>query len=66
MADAPVGNIGPRGRRRRFALGLVMGAVGLVAVAALIVAGAAPGWVLAAFVPFWVGALGLIQARERT
>ena len=66
MADARVGNIGPGGRRRRLTLGLIMAAVGLVAVAALIVSGAAPGWVLAAFVPFWVGALGLIQARERT
>jgi hypothetical protein len=66
VIDARVGNIGPAGRRRRLALGLIMGTVGLGAVAALIVAGAAPGWVLAAFVPFWVGALGLIQARERT
>lgn len=66
MTDAGAGNIGPVGRRRRLIMGAVMVAVALVAVAALIVAGAARGWVLAAFVPFWVGALGLIQARERT
>jgi hypothetical protein len=66
MTDARMANIGPGGRRRRVLVGVVMMAIGLVAVGALIVAGAARGWGLAAFLPFWLGALGLIQARERT
>jgi hypothetical protein len=59
-------NIGPAQRRRR----LVIGAAGLLAgvalVGTLISLGASPGWLLLAFAPFFVGALGVIQARERT
>ncbi|HEV8643409.1 MAG TPA: hypothetical protein VGV13_20205 [Methylomirabilota bacterium] len=64
--NARVANIGPRERRRRLILGVVALAVGVAAVAALIIGGAARGWIVLAVVPFWVGALGLIQARERT
>lgn len=63
---APVFNLGPRQRRRRLAVGVVGIAVAIAVVAAVIARGAAPGWALLAFVPFWLGALGLIQAREKT
>jgi hypothetical protein len=66
MSEARIGNIGSGGRRRRAITGAFLVAVGVVLVAALILARVAPGWVLAAFVPFWLGALGLIQAREQT
>lgn len=66
MTAGRIANIGPRGRRQRRILGLWMVAVGLLAVGAFIVAGLAPAWTLLAFVPFWLGALGLLQARERT
>ena len=66
MSDGGLANIGPAGRRRRRILGAIIIAVGLAMVAAFIAARAVPGWVLVAFVPFLVGALGLIQARERT
>jgi hypothetical protein len=64
--NARVANIGPRERRRRLILGVVTLAVGVAAVAALIIGGAGRGWIVLAVVPFWVGALGLVQARERT
>lgn len=61
-----VANIGPGGQRRRLVLGVAMLAVGAAVVTLLIALGTAPGWLLLAFLPFWVGALGLIQAREKT
>jgi len=61
--NAGVANIGPRERRRRLIVGAIMLAVG---VAALIIGGGGRGWIVLAVVPFWIGALGLIQARERT
>lgn len=66
MADARIGNIGPGERRKRLVQGIVALAVGVIAVGALVAMRAAPGWIFVAFVPFWAGALGLIQARERT
>lgn len=59
-------NIGPRGRRRRLALGIGMLAVGVSFVVALIAGGVPPAWLLLAFPLFLVGALGMVQARERT
>ncbi|MGH7324393.1 MAG: hypothetical protein ACREKB_10090 [Candidatus Rokuibacteriota bacterium] len=63
---ARVGNIGPRGRAQRLRMGVVAIALGTLLVVLLIALGAGPGWVLGAFVPFFVGALGLIQARDGT
>jgi len=59
-------NIGPRGQRRRLGLGVLMLAVGAGLVAGLIALDAHPGWLLLAFPPFFAGALGILQARERT
>ena len=59
-------NIGPRGQRRRLGLGVLMLAVGAGLVAGLIALDAAPGWQLLAFPLFFAGALGILQARERT
>jgi len=41
-------------------------AVGAGLVAGLIALDAAPGWQLLAFPLFFAGALGILQARERT
>jgi hypothetical protein len=66
IATACVANIGPRERRKR----MVLGVVGLVAGATvgitLIVIGASALWRLALFVPFWMGASGILQAKEKT
>lgn len=59
-------NIGPRERRKRMHFGLVMLGVGAVALAALAAAGLPRLWRLALFLPFWAGALGVFQAREKT
>lgn len=61
-----VPNIGPRGRRRRLlagVFGLLMGASlgGLV-----VLTGTSVFWRATVFVPFWFGALGLLQAHEKT
>jgi uncharacterized membrane protein len=59
-------NLGPVQRRRRLVIGATGLLAGVVLVGALIGLGASPGWLLLAFAPFFVGALGVIQARERT
>jgi uncharacterized membrane protein YccC len=67
MMSAPrIPNIGPVGIRRRRLLGLAAAAVGVAAVVALVVFGVPRPFRLVAFVPFWLGALGWLQAREKT
>ena len=63
--EAPA-NIGPSGRRRRFALGVGMLAMSVVLGITLRGMGAAPSWRLLTFLTTFPGMLGLIQARERT
>jgi len=63
---APVGNIGPGERRKRRAIGVAMLVVGLVIAAGLILGNASWPWRTIVFVPFWLGALGIFQARENT
>lgn len=59
-------NIGPRERTKRRVLGIVALSVG-VGVAFLLVAFGLPRWWrLVTFLPFWIAALGLLQAREKT
>lgn len=66
MARDGVANIGPRGRRRRRLIG-VAGLAGGIAIVAVLVAQDAPHWWrLAAFGPFWLGAVGFLQAKEST
>jgi hypothetical protein len=63
---AHIANIGPRGRKMRLRAG-VIGLGAAVALAGLLIALGAPrGWRLSVFVPFWVGALGVFQARDKT
>jgi hypothetical protein len=59
-------NIGPRQRQRRLMMGIVALVVGVALVVALIWLRMGPGWVLLAFVPFFAGLLGLVQAHECT
>ncbi len=63
---ARAANIGPRGCRRRIAMGAAALLVGVVVLAALLATGADRGWRAALFLPFWAGALGIFQARGRT
>ena len=62
----PAANIGPGERRRRFLLGAgALAAGGLIALG-MIAAGAPRAWRIGLFFPFWMGSLGLFQAREKT
>jgi uncharacterized membrane protein len=59
-------NIGARERRKRLSVGIVALSVGVV-IAVLLVAVRAPlVWRLPLFLPFYVGALGYFQARDKT
>jgi len=61
-----VANIGPRERRKRMRFGAVLLAAGAGLEAVLVGVEAQRLWRLFLFLPLWVGALGLLQAREKT
>jgi len=61
-----VANIGPRGRRRRVLLGAAALAAGVAILALLLMLGVDRGWRALLVVPFWAGALGILQARAHT
>lgn len=69
MGMAPsnrIANIGAGGRRKRLMFGVVALGVGVV-IAALLVAVAAPRvWRLPLILVFYVAALGIFQARDKT
>ena len=59
-------NIGSTGQHRRYLIGGVALLVGVVLAAALLLAGAPQGARFLVFVPFAIGALGILQARGQT
>jgi hypothetical protein len=59
-------NIGPKETRKRLLMGVVMIAVGVVLAVIFSRAGVSRGWYSALFLPFWIGTLGLSQARKKT
>jgi hypothetical protein len=61
-----VENIGPGERRKRLMIGTAMLAAGLVIWAVLISTGVDRWWRLVLLIPFWMGALGFFQAKEKT
>lgn len=63
---ARVGNIGTGERRKRFVFGMVAFGVGVVITVLLVVARAPLVWRLPLFLVFYVGALGVFQARDKT
>ena len=60
------GNIGPEQRQKRRIMGFAMLLVGMGMAFSFFRASAASGWRLSLFLPFFLGTLGLIQAREKT
>jgi hypothetical protein len=46
--------------------GIVLLSIGAVMATALVMADAQRLWRLTLFLPFWAGALGVLQAREKT
>jgi hypothetical protein len=65
-APACVANIGPRQRRRRLLLGIAAVAASAAILIPLLAADAPRGVRLLAALPFWAGALGFLQHREKT
>lgn len=59
-------NIGARERRKRLLVGIVALSVGVVIAVLLVVVRAPLVWRLPLFLPFYVGALGFFQARDKT
>jgi hypothetical protein len=59
-------NLGPRGRRSRVALGVVLAILGLGGAVLLVLGGFDRGLRLALFAPLFGAALGLLQARDHT
>ena len=63
---ACIPNIGPNERRRRFTWGAMALGASVLLAAALAVGGADRRWRLVVFLPLWIAALGVLQAREKT
>ena len=63
---ACIPNIGPNGRRRRLIWGAMALGASVLLVAALAVGDADQRWRLVVFLPLWIAALGVLQAREKT
>ena len=59
-------NIGPNETRKRLFMGIAMLGLGIVAAVIFAQAQVSRGWYAALFLPFWMGALGLFQARTKT
>lgn len=59
-------NIGVSGQHRRYIIGGVAVLVGVALAAALVLTGAPQGSRLLVFLPFAIGALGILQARGQT
>jgi ABC-type spermidine/putrescine transport system permease subunit I len=65
-AKAELANIGPKEIRKRLLMGVAMLALGVVVAVVLAHADVSRGWYAALFLPFWIGALALSQARKKT
>jgi hypothetical protein len=59
-------NIGPKEIRKRVLMGGAMLAMGVVLAVVLAHADVSRGWYAALFLPFWMGTLGISQARKKT
>jgi hypothetical protein len=69
MENSPserIANIGTRERRKRLVWGIVASAVGAVIAILLVIVRAPLIWRLPLFLLFYVGALGIFQARDKT
>ena len=59
-------NIGPRGQRQRMRLGIIAVVAAGVLTVLLFAFDAQRLWRLACFFPLWIGALGFLQAFDKT
>jgi hypothetical protein len=59
-------NIGPKEIRKRLLMGIAVLALGIVLAVIFAHAGISRGWYAVLFLPFWIGSLGISQARKKT
>ena len=59
-------NIGPKETRKRLLMGVAMLALGVALAAIFTHADVSRGWYSVLFLPFWMGTLGISQARKKT
>ncbi|HKY07111.1 MAG TPA: hypothetical protein VJQ55_02675 [Candidatus Binatia bacterium] len=66
IGKADLANIGPKEIHKRRLMGVAMIAAGVVLAAVFAYADVSRGWYAALFLPFWMGTLGISQARKKT
>ena len=66
VGKAKLANIGPKETRKRLLIGVAMLATGVVLAIIFTRAGVSRGWYSTLFLPFWMGTLGISQARKKT
>ena len=66
VGKAELANIGPKETRKRLLMGAAMLALSVVLAIMFTHAGVSRGWYAALFLPFWMGTLGISQARKKT
>jgi hypothetical protein len=66
VGKAELANIGPKETRKRLLMGVAMLAIGVVLAIIFTRAGVSRGWYSVLFLPFWMGTLGISQARKKT
>jgi hypothetical protein len=66
LGAACIANIGRSGQRRRLRFGIALLASSVAAGVVLVANRASLPWGPLLFLPLWMGALGVFQAREKT
>lgn len=66
VGQAEFANIGPKEIRKRQLMGFTMLAIGVAVAVGFTHADVSRGWYGALFLPFWIGTLGISQARKKT
>ena len=66
IGNADLANIGPKELRKRLLMGAVVLATGVILAFIFAHAGVGRGWYAVLFLPFWMGSLGISQARKKT
>jgi hypothetical protein len=66
VGKTKLANIGPKEARKRLLMGVVMLAMAVVLAVIFTHAGVSRGWYSVLFLPFWMGTLGISQARKKT
>jgi hypothetical protein len=66
IGNAELANIGPKEVRKRLVMGVAVLATSVILAFIFARAGVSRGWYAVLFLPFWMGTLGISQARKKT